>query len=367
MTKILDLEHIQNNVKDRKLFMGHYSGYQRFDQYKYQDIKSLEFIMRKAYWTPEEVNLTQARINFKTLPQHHQDILTVNLLFQTLMDSVNSRSLDLILSQLTTSNELEALFKTQAFFELIHSFSYSHIIREVFPNATAEFDKLYNIPEITNRLTGEVELFNIYSTGKYYLLSHDEKRHYIVKILLKTYILESIKFYVSFLITYAIDHANDNKILPISHIIKLINFDEDKHVDVFSKIINILTNNKDEGFSDIFKSDWYNDLVISSFKQCYEDELEWGKFLLSYGRIPSITIEVLETFIKYWIDERLGRINQPKIYNEKSSDIITWFNLFRDVDKDNTAFQEGDGLAYNIGILVNDLTENKLTYNENIK
>lgn len=161
MKKLLDLNLIVK-PKDIKIFLGKYNGFQRYDITKYPFAKQIENNMRQAFWTPEEISLISDRENFKELPENAKEVIVSNLLFQTLMDSAQNRGLDSVMSELVTSSEWEAVFKTQSFFELIHSLSYSHIIREVFSSdATEIFDRIYKIDEIKHRTDKEIDAYDL--------------------------------------------------------------------------------------------------------------------------------------------------------------------------------------------------------------
>ena len=159
--KIVDLDLVVP-IKDIKIFLGKYNGFQRYDVYKHPFSKVIEKSMRQAFWTPEEISMIADRENFKNLPDHIKEVFINNLLFQTFMDSVQNRGLDSVMSELVTSSEWESVFKSQAYFELIHSLSYSHIIREMFSsNATEIFDRIYDIPMIKNRTDKEIEAYSV--------------------------------------------------------------------------------------------------------------------------------------------------------------------------------------------------------------
>jgi len=358
--QVLDLDNIIDDIKDRKIFLGKYSGFQRFDIFKYPFAKNIEEKMRQAFWNPNEISLVADRIKFPDMPEHAQEIITLNLLFQTLMDSAQSRGIEMVLCELTTSPEWEAVFKTQAYFEQIHSLSYSHILREVFPDSTSVFDRLKDIPEIRHRIDKEISGYNFFMTDEYKEMNTVDKKKMILEIIVRVYILEALKFYMSFLVTYIINAGYNNSIQGISKIIKLINFDEDMHVDINAGLLAILAKNKDEGFQELMQSDWYPAMVVDVITSVVEDEIEWGNFLLSHGNIPSLTPAVIEKFMKYWGNERLERIGFDPVYKVEKIDIVDWFNTYRDIDLDNIAGQEAEALAYKVGILRNDIPEGEL-------
>ena len=364
MKKLIDLDLIQK-PKDIKIFLGKYNGFQRYDIIKYPFAKQIEANMRQAFWTPEEISLISDRENFKDLPEHAQQVIISNLLFQTLMDSAQNRGLDSIMSELVTSSEWEAVFKTQAFFELIHSLSYSHIIREMFSSdATSIFDRIYMIDEIKHRTDKEINEYSLlkeYINGNHPEWSEEETKKHILTLLVRIYFLEGLKFYISFMVTYMINYSYNDAISGIAKIIKLINFDEDMHVAVVGGLIRILMREEAEGFSELFKSTWFKTKVNEIVTSIVEDELKWAEYLLSFGPIPSLTIDVFTNFMHYYANDRMKKINlEPIFKNVSKPEIVTWFDMYKDINKDNTAQQESTALNYNIGNMSMDYNENDL-------
>lgn len=364
MKKLIDLDLIQK-PKDIKIFLGKYNGFQRYDIIKYPFAKQIEANMRQAFWTPEEISLISDRENFKDLPEHAQQVIISNLLFQTLMDSAQNRGLDSIMSELVTSSEWEAVFKTQAFFELIHSLSYSHIIREMFSSdATSIFDRIYMIDEIKHRTDKEINEYSLlkeYINGNHPEWSEEETKKHILTLLVRIYFLEGLKFYISFMVTYMINYSYNDAISGIAKIIKLINFDEDMHVAVVGGLIRILMREEVEGFSELFKSAWFKTKVNEIVTSIVEDELKWAEYLLSFGPIPSLTIDVFTNFMHYYANDRMKKINlEPIFKNVSKPEIVTWFDMYKDINKDNTAQQESTALNYNIGNMSMDYNENDL-------
>ena len=364
MNKLLNLDLIVK-PKDIKIFLGKYNGFQRYDIIKYPFAKQIEANMRQAFWTPEEISLISDRENFKDLPSSAQQVIISNLLFQTLMDSAQNRGLDSIMAELVTSSEWEAVFKTQAFFELIHSLSYSHIIREMFSSDASEiFDRIYLIEEIKHRTDKEISEYTLlkeYINGYHPEWSNETIKKNILTLLLRIYFLEGLKFYVSFMVTYMINYSYNDAISGIAKIIKLINFDEDMHVAVVGGLLRILMKEESEGFVDIFKTSWFKETVNEIVDSIVKDELKWAEYLLSFGPIPSLTIEVFENFMKYYANDRMKKIGLDPLYkNIQKTEVITWFDMYKDINKDNTAQQESTALNYNIGNMNMDYDDHDL-------
>ena len=354
--KIIQVNNLVTEKTKEKIFFGEYSGFQRYDNPKYKFAVIQEEKQRNAFWNPNEISMVNDAQKFFELPTPMQEIMIRIWLFQTLMDSGQNSGLEGILAELCTNPEFEAMFKSWGYFELIHSLSYSHLLRGIFSDASEIFDKIKDYPEIQHRIDKEIDLYsrvkNINS-----LPTIEKKKKLILELLVAVFALEGIKFYISFLVTYVINNAYNNKIQGATRIIKLINFDEDIHTSMSNGLLNILSKEKDEGFSEIIASDWYKDMVKNTFMSVYEDELSWAEYLLSLGDIPTLTKPVLDQFLKYYVDLRLGQLGQPKIFNQEKTDVVQWFENYKDLNKDNAALQESDLAVYSIGILKDDLPE----------
>lgn len=358
-SKILDTRNLVTNKSNEKIFFGEYSGFQRYDNPTYKFAVQIEERQRNAFWNPNEISMVNDSQKFFELPEPMQEVMIRIWLFQTLMDSGQNKGLEEVVAELCTNPEFEAMFKTWGYFELIHSLSYSHLLRGIFSDAKVIFDKIKDYPEIQKRIDKEIDLYsrvkNINS-----LQTLDEKKKLVLEMLVNIFALEGVKFYISFLVTYVINNAYANKIQGATRIIKLINFDEDLHTTMGSGTLNILKNVQSEGFKEITDSDWYEQMVKDTFLKVYEDELSWADYLLSIGDIPTLTKPVIEQFLKYYIDVRSQQISMGKIYNQEKTDVVQWFENYKDLNKDNAALQESDLAVYSIGIMKNDIPDGKM-------
>jgi ribonucleoside-diphosphate reductase beta chain len=404
---------VPKNAKER-IFLGDYSGFQRYDSPKYNFAVLQEEKQRNAFWNPNEISMLADQQKFPDLPEFIQEIMIRVWLFQTLMDSAQNSGLESILAELCTNPEFEAMFKTQGYFELIHSISYSHILRGIFADSGDIFDRIADYPEIQHRVDKEILLYqkvkklltnvdeiieidnNINNAIETYItennitdkkelkriydvisitkkqikltfnseLSEEDKNKLILELLVGILALEGVKFYVSFLVTYVINDYYTGAIAGATRIIKLINHDEDMHTSMVSGTIQILKKTKSEGMSELINSDWFKEMAQKTFKEVLKDELEWSDYLLSFGDIPTLTKVVVEDFMKYYVDNRLNSIGVDSIYNVKKSDTVIWFEHTKDLNKENSAGQESDLAVYSIGIMKNDIPDGKMTIGE---
>ena len=110
---------------------------QRYDVLKYNQFEKLTARQIGFFWQPSEVDITKDSRDFKDLTPHEQHIFTSNLKRQTLLDSVQGRSPNLAFLPLVSIPELETWIETWSFNETSHSRSYTHIIRNIYPDPSA--------------------------------------------------------------------------------------------------------------------------------------------------------------------------------------------------------------------------------------
>lgn len=355
--KIVDTQNLVPEKSKEKIFFGEYSGFQRYDNPTYTFAVQAEERQRNAFWNPNEISMVNDAQKFFDLPEPMQEVMIRIWLFQTLMDSGQNKGLEEVMADIVTNPEWEALFKTWGYFELIHSLSYSHLLRGIFSDSSKIFDRITEFPEIQKRIDKEIDLYSKIKTMDN--LALEDKKKLVLEMLVNIFALEGVKFYVSFLVTYIINNAYANKIQGATRMIKLINFDEDIHTSFTSGLLNVLKKEPNEGFTDLMSSEWYTTMVKETFEKVYEEEMEWADYLLSIGNIPTLTREVTEQFLKYYVDLRMTQIGQPKIYNQDKTDVVQWFENYKDLNKDNAALQESDLAVYSIGIMKNDVVDGK--------
>ena len=359
MSKIIETHKLVTEKSKQLIFFGEYSGFQRYDNPTYKFAVDQEEKQRTAFWNPNEISIQADSQKFFDLPEHIQEIMIRVWLFQTLMDSGQNKGLEEVIAELCTNPEFEAMFKTWGYFELIHSLSYSHILRGIFPDASVIFDRIKDYPEIQKRIDKEIDL---YTRVKHIneLESLEDKKKLVLELLVNVFALEGIKFYVSFLVTYIVNNSYNNKIQGATRIIKLINFDEDLHTAMGVGTLNIMKKEAVEGFTELMKSEWYSDMVKSTLLDCYNGEKEFFGYLTSFGDIPSLTPAVVDNFLKHYVDLRSSQLGFKNIFGSGGTDVVQWFESYKDLNSDNVALQESDLAVYSIGIMKNDLPNGKL-------
>ena len=137
----------QSHLK-KKMFLDEGVDIQRFDILKYPAIDKITEKQLGFFWRPEEVDVSKDKKDFDNLTAHEQHIFTSNLKRQILLDSVQGRAPNLAFLPIASLPEVENWIETWSFFETIHSRSYTHIIRNVYPDPSVVFDSMLDVKEI---------------------------------------------------------------------------------------------------------------------------------------------------------------------------------------------------------------------------
>lgn len=352
---IVDFKNLGS--KNDQIFFGEYSGFQRYDKPAFPSAVKLEESMRGAFWGPNEISMKDDAVKFHLMPTPVQDAMCSIWFYQTLMDSAQNRGLEETISMFVTNPEFEALFKTWGYFEMIHSLSYSHIIRGIFMDSTPVFERNFQNEDIINRVKSEIEQYSDIAAYAEELAGaefSEENAKKIIELILTIYALEGIKFYASFLYTYLI-HDRYASIPGATRIIKLIAFDELMHTVASTVLLREMM--KDPRFEAIISTEWFADAAQKHFMKVYNDESNFAEYLRSVlGEYSPISEENTNNFLRYWVDKRLNDIGVPGVFgNFGETPIVKWFNEFGDMNKENAALQESDLSVYNIGSMVDDM------------
>ena len=139
-----------NSLK-QPMFFGAPLGVQRYDQYKYPVFEKLTQQQLGYFWRPEEVSLQKDRADYQTLRPEQKHIFTSNLKYQILLDSVQGRGPGMAFAPYCSLPELEGAMNIWQTMEMIHSRSYTYIIKNVHPDPTEVLDTIIDDEKIIER------------------------------------------------------------------------------------------------------------------------------------------------------------------------------------------------------------------------
>lgn len=331
------------------LFFGQGLNLQRYDKQRYKKIYDLFLQHLSFFWRPEEVALTKERADFDQLTEHQKFIFTKNLGYQILLDSVQSRGISHLLED-CSNPELEAFAKTWEFFETLHSYSYTYIIKNVYPNPSDVFDNILTDPEIIKRTTSVTKYYDdlINSIGD----GIKERKKKLYLTLMSINILEGIRFYVSFACSYCF--AQNKTMEGNAKIISLINRDENLHLAFTQNVLKYLRTDESEGFVEIAKE--CEPIVEKMFKDAAEEEMEWAKYLFKDGSMLGLNEEILVQYMKHLCNRRTKAVGVNNVF-EDTTNPINWIKNWTESKQVQVAPQESEIETYKVGSFKQDTSE----------
>ena len=233
------------------------------------------------------------------MTDHEKHIFTSNLKRQILLDSVQGRAPSLALLPICSLPELENWIQTWAFFETIHSRSYTHIIRNVYSDPSKVFDEMLDIEEIAD-CAGDISKYYddlIHWNGSTNIGDYNHKKAMWL-CLNAVNALEGVRFYVSFACSWAF--AEVKKMEGNAKIIKLIARDENIHLASTQHLIKILPK-EDPDFAKIAEETRQE--CIDLFQKVIDQEKAWAKYLFKDGSMIGLNQQLLSDYVE-WIGHR---------------------------------------------------------------
>ena len=222
---------ISLTTSSSKLFFGEEGhGLSRYDVVRYPTLIKLNEKMQSFFWRPVEIDMSQEKRSFDSMTESEKFVFTSNLKRQILLDSIQGRAPSLVFLPHCTDPSLENCIVTWGFFETIHSESYTHILRAIYPDPSVVFDDLPNIKEIADCATSITQAYDN-------LMNHTSKKN-IYLALIAANALEAIRFYVSFACTFSF--LERGLVEGSAKMVKLIARDEAEHLALVQHIIKLL-------------------------------------------------------------------------------------------------------------------------------
>lgn len=348
------------------MFFGSEPNIARYDVQKYPIFEKLTEQQLSFFWRPEEVDLTKDVRDFKRLEEHEKFIFLSNLKYQILLDSVQGRSPNIALLPYVSIPELEVCIETWSFFETIHSRSYTHLIRNIMSNPSDVFDTILDDEKILARADSVTQYYNDfieYATWYNLLgeghhsvnrkgmdLSERELKTKLYKLLISVYILEGIRFYVSFACSFAF--AELDKMEGNAKIISLIARDEALHLGITT---NIIRNFKDDPLMTEIAAECEEE-VYQMFADAVDQEKEWAEYLFKDGSIIGLNGELLSHYVEWMANKRMRSLGLKGPFDQPTNP-LSWTQFWLSSKEKQVAPQETEIESYLVGAIENDVKE----------
>jgi ribonucleoside-diphosphate reductase beta chain len=359
------------NTKKQPMFFGAPLGVQRYDNFKYPSFENLTKQQLGYFWRPEEVSLQKDRGDYQTLRPEQKHIYTSNLKYQIMLDSVQGRAPGMAFLPYCSLPELEACMECWSFMEMIHSRSYTYVIKNVYADPTEVFDTIIKDDRILSRAASVTESYDDFINeaqqwGQSSLwrdmdksldtslpvLEMKEIKRKLYRAVANVNILEGIRFYVSFACSFAFGEL---KLMEGSaKIISLIARDENQHLAITQNILNNWRKGDDPEMVQIMKEE--EDWTYQMFDKCVNEEKMWAEYLFKDGSMIGLNDKLLHQYVEWIANKRLRSIGlKPQYDRPIKNNPLPWTEHWISSKGLQVAPQETEVESYVVGGIVQDV------------
>ena len=344
-----NLSTISLTTSSDKLFFGDAGhGISRYDVVKYPILDKIDDKMESFFWRPTEIDMSQERKDFQRMTDAERFVFTSNLRRQILLDSVQGRAPALVFLPWVTDSSLENCINTWNFMEKIHSKSYTHIIRAIYPDPAEVFEGIPGITEIVECATSVTQAYDN-------MINNPSKEN-LYLALIAANALEALRFYVSFACTFSF--AERGLVEGSAKTIKLIQRDEAQHLALVQTILKLLPRD-DTDFIQIAGD--LNGQARQIFDEAAEQERQWAKFLFTQGSIMGLNQKILEQYVDYLLVKRKHAAGLTSTQKSRLDHPIPWIEKWFGNSNIQVAPQEVEVASYLTSSLENDIDSEEFT------
>ena len=316
------------DTKKQPMFFGKPLGVQRYDSYKYPIFDRLTTTQLGYFWRPEEVSLQKDRSDYQMLRPEQKHIFTSNLKYQVMLDSVQGRGPGMAFTPYCSLPELEACMNIWQLMEMIHSRSYTYIIKNVYSDPAEVFDTILTDDRILERAESVTSAYNEFINSAHQYdqsnwwkpewqggynskFERKELKRKLYRAVANVNILEGIRFYVSFACSFAFGEL---KLMEGSaKIISLIARDENQHLAITQTILKNWRNGDDPDMVEIAKEEepW----LINTFERTVDEEKRWAEYLFKDGSMIGLNDKLLHQYVEWIANKRMKIVGLKPIYD----------------------------------------------------
>ena len=359
----------QVNTKKQPMFFGKPLGIQRYDSYKYPIFDKLTTQQLGYFWRPEEVSLQKDRGDYQTLRDEQKHIYTSNLKYQIMLDSVQGRGPGLAFLPYCSLPELEACMTVWEFMEMIHSRSYTYIIKNIYSDPSEVFDTIITDERILERAKSVTESYDDFITAAQNYGSSDQwmfqlenvplaketlndVKRKLYRAIANVNILEGIRFYVSFACSFAFGEL---KLMEGSaKIISLIARDENQHLAITQNILNKWRDGDDPEMKQIMKEE--EEWTYKMFDRAVNEEKRWADYLFKDGSMIGLNDKLLQQYVEWIANRRLKAIGlKPQYDISANNNPLPWTQHWISSKGLQVAPQETEVESYVVGGIKQDV------------
>lgn len=344
--------------KEHYMFFGAEPTIARYDVVTHQIFDKLTAKQKSNFWAPEEIDITKDRTDFKQLTESQRHIWAKTISYQIVLDTIQARSPALALLPFVTLPELEACITAWCFFESIHNYSYSYILRNVYAVPAELLDTIVVDESIKARAKETIKYYDDFlNHGLWYRVgkpkcSLRELKKKLLLCVASINALEGLSFYASFACSFAF--AEQGLMEGNAKEISLIAKDESLHLAITQNILKKWANGEDDPEMAELHTE-----CLPEIEQIYlniiEQEKDWCKYLFRDGPMLGLNEKILSEYVEYMAGKRMKNIGIKTSFTTKNP--LSWTEKYLTSGDIQTSPQETEITNYIIGGIKNDLAE----------
>jgi ribonucleoside-diphosphate reductase beta chain len=357
------------DTKKQPMFFGKPLGVQRYDSYKYPVFDKLTQQQLGYFWRPEEVSLQKDRGDYQQLTPEQKHIFTSNLKYQIMLDSVQGRAPGMAFVPYCSLPELEGCMNVWQFMEMIHSRSYTYIIKNVYSDPSEVFDTILTDDRILARAESVTKSYDDfvndaheYDSGNIWKFAREghpagtydrrELKRKLYRAIANVNILEGIRFYVSFACSFAFGEL---KLMEGSaKILSLISRDESQHLVITQQILKKWADGDDPEMQEIAEEE--RPVVMDMFRNTVNEEKSWADYLFKEGSMIGLNARLLNNYVEWIANRRMKAIGLDPIYDQPlRNNPLPWTEHWLNSKGQQNAPQETEIESYVIGGIKQDV------------
>ncbi len=358
--------------KNTQLFLGEDSCNRNIQTYhdpKYPWILDFAEEMRAVgNWSKNEIDLSKEKKDFESLDEAGKHIYESGLRFAIALDSCAGRAPLQLFSNGGISNnpEWELYITNHQNNELLHSESYTEMVRALYNNVDEFIEGIINDENVQKRATSILSGFD-WATSvfdrmdanrlaidsdlsgglPYPDITEREVKKAIYKSAIILNMFEGIRFFCTFVTNWSFSEQPEKLMAGSSNVFKLIARDEMIHLDVFQRVIKMLNTDESEGFVEVAKD--LEDEVYEMYATGYKEEMEWIEYLFSKGSpLIGMNEDILKQYMDYIFAVRLTNIglDPERLGLTLGENPLPWIDNYLDSTNVKAAPQEIESVNY---------------------
>jgi ribonucleoside-diphosphate reductase beta chain len=321
----------------------------------YPDIWKMYKVCKSLDWDENEFDYSSCNVEFKTCSASVYEIMIKTLAWQWEADSVASRSIAPVMAPFITSSELWAAIQRISDNEVLHSATYSEIVRNSFDDPSEIIAEVLKVEEAMSRMTSVSKVFSeahkashMYALGM--IENNQDTYNKAFMVFVALLCLERIQFMSSFAVTFAI--CDTGMFGPIGKAVQKIAQDElEVHAEFDKRVITAELKTERGQIAMEQCADQIKDLV----DEVVNGELTWNKYLFSEGReLVGLNESVLSQWVLFCSKDVYKFLKVKSEHTMPKANPLKYMENWLDISKTQASPQEQDNAQYKVGIMRRD-------------